>query len=376
MITEIVPVDSQSLTHLKQQWGRWVLITSVVWVGLGLLISLSGQELWVYFLTSAPVLFWQFGRLWKFLPFNRTKPQEPLRYGFGAANWITLIRGSMFAFLAGFVLLPKFENWLAWLPAGLYLTAVLLDYIDGAVARLTHTTSILGEKLDMDMDGLGILIATLVALNMGQVPLVFLLVGLARYLFLIGIWIRKQKHLPVYDLPLRRFRRGLAGAQMGFLAVVLFPIFNPPATYISAYFFLTPFVLFFLLDFLAVSGWSTEKKSHIWVEFKNWVFVLRFLLASVGLVLLLLFPTRPLFQLILFSACILLVLTGTAARIAALGLMLFAGFALRVNPLDPWQWALLLLSLMVFWLGSGRFSIWQPENFILYQRIGAAPDEG
>lgn len=376
MATERVPTVAQAFSHLQKQWAWWVLLTSLVWVGFGLILTFSGRVLWIYFLTSAPVLFWQFGRLWKFLPFNRTDIQGALRCGFGAANWITLIRGAMFAFLAGFVLLPNLESWFAWLPAGLYLTAALLDYIDGAVARLTHTTSILGEKLDMDMDGLGILIATLVALNMGQVPLAFLLVGLARYLFLLGLWIRKQKGLPVYDLPPRRFRRGLAGAQMGFLAAVLFPVFSPPATIVAAYFFLTPFIFFFLLDFLAISGISPHKKSQTLANFINWVFVFRLLLAGVGLTFLILFPVRPVFQFILFSVCIVLILTGTAARIAAFGLMLFAGFALRANPLDPWQWALLLLSLLVFWLGSGRFSLWQPENFILYQRIGAAPDEG
>ena len=375
MLTKKVPPAAQAFTRLQKQWGGWVLFTSLIWIGFGILLSLSGLMYWLYFLTSAPVLLWQFGRLWKFLPLNRTSLQEPIRGVFGAANWITLGRGALFAYLAGFILLPKPENWVAWLPGVLYLLAVFLDYVDGAVARLTGFTTILGEKLDMDMDGLGILIATLVALNMGQVPLVFLLVGLARYLFLFGLWIRKQKSLPVYDLPPRRFRRGLAGAQMGFLAAVLFPVFTPPATFVAAYFFLTPFVLFFLLDFLAVSGWKSRRKNQLQVNLNNWLFVLRFLLAGVGVVLLILFPIQPLFQFVLFSVCILLVLIGTAARIASLGLMLFAGFALRGDPFDPWQWALLLLSLLVFLLGSGRFSLWQPENFILYQRIGAAPDE-
>lgn len=367
---------TENLHALRKQWFVWVAIGSGVWLLLLLVLSQAGAFSGWFVFTSLPVLIWQFVRLWKFLPDNRASAADPILQRFGAANWITLGRGVLFAYLAGFILLPKPENWAAWLPGGFYLVAALLDYVDGAVARLTGSTTILGQKLDMDMDGLGILIATLVALNVGQVPLAFLLVGLARYLFLFGLWVREQQNLPIFDLPPRRFRRGLAGAQMGFLAAVLFPVFTPPATFIAAYFFLTPFVFFFLLDFLAVCGWSPNWKGSLWVRIVNLVFVLRIFLAGIGVVLLVVTPSRPVFQLFLFAACVLLVFTGTAARIAALGLMLFAGFALRINPLDPWQWALFLLSLLVFWLGSGKYSLWQPENFILYQRIGAASDEG
>jgi CDP-diacylglycerol--glycerol-3-phosphate 3-phosphatidyltransferase len=371
---EIHPV-ADNLKPLRQQWFVWIVAASGVWAVLLFLLSASGQYSVWFMLSSAAVLLWQFWRLWLFLPDNRAGADQPIRPHFGPANWISIGRGALFAYLAGFILLPKADGWVAWLPASFYLVAVLLDYVDGAVARLTGSTSILGEKLDMDMDGLGILIATLVALKLGQVPLAFLLVGLARYLFLGGVWLRKRKGLPVDDLPPRRFRRGLAGAQMGFLATILFPVFTPPATVVAAYFFLIPFVLFFLLDFLAVSGWTPDWQGSLWTKFLNWVFVLRILLVGVGVWLVYEAPLRPALQLFLFAACLLLVLTGTAARIAALGLMLFAGFALRVDPLDPWQWALLLLSMLVFWLGSGRFSLWQPENFILYRRIGAASDE-
>lgn len=370
-----VSTATENLNRLRKQWLGWVLIATAAWLGLMVLLSRSGQYSVWFMLSSAPVLGWQFWRLWLFLPDNRAGADQPIRPRFGAANWISIGRGVLFAYLAGFIRLSQPDGWVAWLPGSFYLVAVVLDYVDGAVARLTGSTSMLGEKLDMDMDGLGILIATLAAVNFGQVPLAFLLVGLARYLFLFGIWLRKRKGLSVYELPPRRKRRGLAGAQMGFLATILFPVFTPPATFVAAYFFLIPFVLFFLLDYLAVCGWSPTWKRDLWTGFLNWVFVLRLFLAGVGMVLLILFPARPVLQLLLFTICLLLVLTGTAARIAALGLMFFAGFALRLNPFDAWQWTLLLLSLLVFWLGSGRYSLWQPENFILYRRIGAAPDE-
>ncbi len=364
------------LTRLRQQWVAWVLCASVLWVGLLVSLSVAGQYSVGFALCSAAVLLWQFWRLWLFLPENRPQVGDALRPRFGPANWISIGRGALFAFLAGFIWLPDPQGWVAWLPGSFYLVAVILDYVDGAVARLTATTSILGEKLDMDMDGLGILIATLVALGFGQVPLPFLLVGLARYLYVGGLWLRRRKSLPIYDLPPRRFRRGLAGAQMGFLATILFPVFTPPATFVAAYFFLIPFVLFFLLDFLAVSGWSPAWTGSLWLKVLNWVFVLRIGLVGVGVWWLYQAQPRSLIQLIGLAVCLLFVLSGTAARIAALGLILFAGFALRLNPLDPGHWALLLLSLLVFWLGSGRFSLWQPENFILYRRIGATIDEG
>jgi CDP-diacylglycerol--glycerol-3-phosphate 3-phosphatidyltransferase len=96
-----------------------------------------------------------------------------------------------------------------------------MDFLDGYVARVTHRTSRLGEILDMHWDGFGVLVASWLLVLYGQVQAWYLVVGLARYLFVAGMQIRERRGLTNYPLPPSMTRRAMAGAQMGFIAVVL-----------------------------------------------------------------------------------------------------------------------------------------------------------
>ena len=90
------------------------------------------------------------------------------------------------------------------------------------------------------------LAACLLLIQYGQAPVWYILVGLARYLFVFGLWLRQKMGLTNYPLPPNRIRRGLAGSQMGFIAVILLPVFTPPATLVAATLFMTPFSIAFL----------------------------------------------------------------------------------------------------------------------------------
>ena len=106
----------------------------------------------------------------------------------GAANWLTLMRGGAVVALAGF--LPAALNrqemqstFLAWTPALIYLGISLADIVDGMVARLSKRETETGKKLDIETDAAGLLIASLVAVALGRLPVFYLLTGCAYYLF-------------------------------------------------------------------------------------------------------------------------------------------------------------------------------------------------
>jgi hypothetical protein len=81
-----------------------------------------------------------------------------------------------------------------------------------------------------------------------QLPLVCLTVGLAYYLYQIGILLRKKFSKAVIDLIPRPGARFMAGLYMGFAGVTLLPLLRPPVTDIAAVIFMVPFLLGFLRD--------------------------------------------------------------------------------------------------------------------------------
>jgi phosphatidylglycerophosphate synthase len=118
---------------------------------------------------------------------------------FGAANAVTLLRAAMIAFLVALALLP------APLPPALRGTAValggaglLLDGVDGWLARRGGTESRFGARFDMEIDALSVLVFTFLLLRAGQAGLWVLAIGLARYVFVgIGwLWPPLARELP------------------------------------------------------------------------------------------------------------------------------------------------------------------------------------
>jgi CDP-diacylglycerol--glycerol-3-phosphate 3-phosphatidyltransferase len=301
---------------------------------------------------------------------------RPIERGLGLANWLSVIRGALIALLFGFVAAPWPEGWRAWLPGILYVTASLMDFADGYAARRMQRESVLGEKLDMNLDGMGILAASLVAIGYGQVPAGYLMVGLARYGFLLGGWLLRRKEIPLRSLRPNPFRRALAGAQMGFIAVVLLPVFFPPVTWVAALFFAAPFVVNFFIDWLWVSGQLSEKLGGELWSFPNLTGLKRKLplffrgLLAIVLVSSLFAASVAGWMRVVLSVALISISLGLAGRSMALVLVLLSGFLLQQMPLSRLFWIQLVLSTAVFFSGTGTFSIWAPEDGLIYQRAG------
>jgi CDP-diacylglycerol--glycerol-3-phosphate 3-phosphatidyltransferase len=181
----------------------------------------------------------------------------------GLANGLTVTRGWLYASVAGFLLVvpPPGSAW-RWVPVLFYGTGVLLDRLDGVVARTLGRRTVLGERLDLAFDTLGFLVAPLVGVVWGQLPVWYLSISAARYLFRLGCWTRRRRGHPVGELPESRVRRPLAALQMVVVTVALLPV--APATLVrpTATVAMLPSLAVFLRDYLAVTGRFAEAKAN------------------------------------------------------------------------------------------------------------------
>jgi phosphatidylglycerophosphate synthase len=127
---------------------------------------------------------------------------------FGPANWITLIRamlvGGVTALVADAFVRPPNVSAMV----GLTVVALVLDGLDGWVARRTRTVSGLGARFDMELDAFLILVLSVyVARSVG--PWV-LAIGAVRYAVWVAGWLLRWMRTP---LPYRYWRKPVAAIQ-------------------------------------------------------------------------------------------------------------------------------------------------------------------
>ena len=123
---------------------------------------------------------------------------------FGWANRITLARGvlvialvSLAPFLGVASEASSQGNWL-WLYVSLCLVALILDGVDGKVARATGTETDFGARFDMELDALFILGLCLAAISLDRAGAWVLALGLMRYGFMVAgaVWPLLNRPLP------------------------------------------------------------------------------------------------------------------------------------------------------------------------------------
>jgi phosphatidylglycerophosphate synthase len=126
----------------------------------------------------------------------------------GPASWVTLARGTLAVGVAALAA----DSFTHGTPVALLVTlaavAIVLDAVDGWVARRTGTATALGARFDGEVDAFLIL-----ALSVYVAPACgawVLAIGAARYVFLAGEWLLPWMHAP---LPPRRWRKVVAATQ-------------------------------------------------------------------------------------------------------------------------------------------------------------------
>lgn len=415
-VDQDVNTRERALTSLRKWWLKLVLLQALlIWVGYQVMITWWKPQFafrWAGMAALFTVYF--LGILWSNLELNSHPVERKLLPKFGPGNQLTILRGFFLALLFGFLFSPWPQAWLAWIPGLLYTIAALADLFDGYLARKYNQETKLGEKLDLSLDGLGVLIASILLVQYGQVPAWYLLVGLARYLFLAGIWLQRRRGKPVFELIANSTRRPFAGAQMGFIAVILYPLFSPPGTSLAAALFAVPFLIGFSIDWLVVSGMSRSrfflgdsKLAHfgnriglnlLWGEKRKAIFTRWTPLAvRISLVILLAVwieqnlsglirqqsftatnlidtstPPAAWLGALLFLTVISLILIalGAAGRIAAIFVLFGVGIYLKFFGLNLTAALLATGAAALFYLGSGPYSLWIPERDIIARRLG------
>ena len=380
----------QNVFHLQRQSRRLTLVCSLTLLFGVLLLRLMAlnpdfsARRWL--MISALFVAGVFWFLRRVLDQNHPPCREELYPDLGPANRLTIFRGIAYAWMAGFLLMPRPGGLLDWLPALLYMGASIADVFDGYLARRSERVTRLGETLDMEFDGLGVLVACALAVQYGQLPLVFLLVAAARPLFVWGMQWRTKKALPNYPMTESDQRRVIAGLLMIFLCTVLWPIFEPPVTYAVGAVFGVAVALSFLRDWLVTIGWLRPDSFPyiLWrARLKMWAFAWMPVGLRATIALLVSFMASGVLAggsalpatlswpvAVVGVAGGLAAMAGIGARTSA-GLVNAAAFVYFLFGGQPWLGlTLLVLSSLLLVLGSGRFTLWVPEERWL--RVGAA----
>ena len=402
----VTPTDRSALRNLRRRW----LLTAgidVAAVGVGywwLANAWTPDRAGGWLLWAAAVLVVELAVLWWALPHNSPPTGDRLLPTFGYGTALTLTCGLLLALLAGYLFVPVGEPFgrgaLAWLPALLYTLARLVDYVDGYVARLTRHETKLGGILDIEFDGLGVLIAVLLAIKVGHLPLWYLPLAFSRQLFVFGLWLRRRRGQPAYDMTPSANRRIIAGYQTGFISVTLWPSFTPPLSTLAAVIFGGVLTASFVRDWLVVSGAIdptaaayTRTRAALKTLVEGRLPTVSRVVGFAVLAGLLLreaptFPTwlphlqqsgvaAPATVVWLAAglgiATALPFLLGVVGRVAALGVATVAWLDVAANGLG-WGALLFVTALIVAHAGSGDWARWQPEEAILHRRPGEQPD--
>ena len=146
-------------------------------------------------------------------------PARPY-HGLGPANRLSLARAVVIAGLAGLLPYPEFTAAHAWWLVAAALAALVLDGLDGRVARATGTASDFGARFDEELDALLIMVLCIHVWLLGHVGAWVLLIGAMRYAFVGGGCILPALRRP---LPPSQRRRAICVLQIVALLAALAP---------------------------------------------------------------------------------------------------------------------------------------------------------
>lgn len=344
------------------------------YVGIKQLTTLNALQ---WLLIADGLWFFVCWQLWRRVELNRASEDAPLYPSLGWANRLTLLRGGLIALTGGFLFQPQAVGLMAWVPGVLYCIAAILDRLDGFVARRSKHTSLLGNELDTVYDALGLLVAPLLAVGYGKLHWSFLLVSAAYYIFVWGLYWRRRHHLPVYPLMPSMLRRTLAGFQMGFVAFVLLPFFQPPLVITIGIAFMIFILIGFVVDWLIVSGRipstpATERGFEYLARISRNIF--QPLLRALLFVAIVLFTfsgndISPIWAsvLLIFSGAALL---GLGGRLCAIILLVIIAHEQNNKQIDITTTIIIFSSVWLMLLGTGSFSLWQWDDRWVNRRDG------
>jgi phosphatidylglycerophosphate synthase len=173
---------------------------------------------------------------------------------FGPANYVTLARAALVSLVAAAIGEPH-RSITPLSVAGITAAAMVLDWVDGWVARRTHTTSTFGARFDVEVDALLILALSILTWQYAKAGAWIVLAGLLRYAFVAaGVkwpWLKR---------PLAGSVRGktICAVQIAGSIVALLPAVTPPWSALVAGATLAALVYSFTADTIALHRRRSE----------------------------------------------------------------------------------------------------------------------
>ena len=368
--------NAAPLPTLRRAWF-WLALISVATLLIGyatLRIGWNPQSASRWITLAALISIYHLWILWSGLDTNHRPGEATVLSSLGAGTLATAARGLLLSMTVGFLFSPRPTGGLAWAPMVLFTSAIALDYTDGYLARKSNQVTVLGQRYDLELDSLGMLIGSSLAIWYQVLPWFFVVFGLASYIFRFGLWMRERKGRHNRALPDSKSRRPIAGLTMGYLSAMLWPIANPLAGTLAGLLFLVPFGASFSRDWLVVSGALDPDGARYLAARQSakslllgWLPPL--LRAVLGIVLAaeLLSGHVPL---LIFGLGVL-ILAGIAGRISALVLLLPLALIILQDGLNAAVAVLLVCAVSILILGTGKFSLWKPEEQVFSRRAGA-----
>ena len=141
----------------------------------------------------------------------------------GPANLVTLGRLGLTALLGG--LLGESQPAIAWLALGIAALALVLDGVDGWLARRGGWTSAFGARFDMETDALLIMLMAVLTWQLDKAGAWVLLSGAMRYMFVAAGLVLPRLRAA---LPPSRRRKTICVLQVVSLWLALAPFVPPP----------------------------------------------------------------------------------------------------------------------------------------------------
>lgn len=164
---------------------------------------------------------------------------------FGEANQVTLLRSGLVCLIGSTLLAGGQEPEIGWHLSGLIGVALLLDGVDGYLARRLKLTSEFGARFDMEIDALLLLILSLIVWQTGLAGAWVLMIGLMRYVFVAASWLCPRLAAPLAPSLRRKTICALQGIA---LFTCLLPPFEETGTSVIALTALAALVFSFGLD--------------------------------------------------------------------------------------------------------------------------------
>ena len=183
-----------TLTH-NTATRRWATIArrqaaGDLAAGLVAVLLMTAATRWMFDVSSAHVL--QSICLYILLAalVLRFAPEERRGHGLGAANRVTLGRGTLVLPVSALALEPTgLTDEVSWWVIVVSTIAMILDGVDGYVARHTGTKTAFGARFDMELDSFLVLALSVLVWRSGKVGAWVLLIGAFRYLFVMAGWL-------------------------------------------------------------------------------------------------------------------------------------------------------------------------------------------